>query len=72
MIAIDFLYHNMYASPLDSITYDMTPVIPLKYPKSEKMNFLTPHFLRTEGHIRSYDSDSDSPSRVKCTHMYGS
>ena len=55
------------------IPLHMAPVIPLKYPKSEKMNFLTPPiFLRTEGHVRSYDGDSDSPWRVVFTHMYGS
>jgi hypothetical protein len=39
----------------------MAPVIPLKYRKNEKVNFLAPHFLRTDGHLRSYDGDSDSP-----------
>ncbi len=43
------------------IPLHMASVIPLKYPKSEKMNFLIPIFLRTEDHLRSYDSDSDSP-----------
>jgi hypothetical protein len=38
----------------------MAPVTPLKYPKSEKVNFLTPILLRTEIHVRSYDDDSDS------------
>jgi hypothetical protein len=34
----------------------MAPVIPLKYPKSEKANFLTPHFFNERnvmyGHMR--------------------
>jgi hypothetical protein len=42
------------------ILLHMTPVIPLKYPKSEKMNILPPIFLQTEDHVRSYEGDSDS------------
>ncbi len=52
----------------------MAAVIPLKYPKSEKNEFFDPPpiFLRTEGHVRSYDGDSDSPWQVVFTHAYGS
>ncbi len=41
----------------------MAPVIPLTYPKSEKMNFLPPYpiFLRTKDQEGSYDGNSDSP-----------
>ncbi len=55
MIALDFLYHNLRILP---------NVIPFKYRKKEKVNFLIPNFLRTDGHVRSYDGDSDSPWRV--------
>ncbi len=52
----------IHASPLDSITYD--PGYTLKISKTWKSEFLTPHFLRTEDHVRSYYVDSDSPWRV--------
>jgi hypothetical protein len=49
MIAIDFFYHNI------RITSWFHYIWPrLKYRKNEKVNFLTPHFLRTEDHLRSY------------------
>ncbi len=43
MIALDFLYHNIYASPLDSITYD--PGYTLKIPKIWKNEFFEPPFF---------------------------
>jgi hypothetical protein len=43
------------------IPLHMTPVIPLKYRKHEKVNFLTPIFLRTDAYVWSYEGDSDSP-----------
>jgi hypothetical protein len=56
----------IYASLLDFITCG--PGYTLKI--SKKMNFLTPSiFLRTEGHVRSYEGDSDSSCRV-VVHMF--
>ncbi len=46
------------------IPLHMTSFIPLNYRKHEKVNILTPHFLRTDGHVRSYDGDYGSPWRV--------